>query len=140
MFSPSSHIIGCDGAADFTGAQPGSLAAGASTAVTLPSAWVGRIFNQNGACGASGESCTVTEYNLDSGDFYTPQSYDISNIQGYTQSIQVSAAGCDTVTCTNANCGCSSAYPVGDTSGCGNDSPVRACGAGDVSFTVVFCP
>ncbi|KAK7444098.1 hypothetical protein VKT23_015496 [Stygiomarasmius scandens] len=135
----------CDGAASFTGAQPGSLAAGASKTVTIPSNWVGRIFNQNGSCGEKGESCTITEFNLDSGDQFTPQTYDISNIQGFTQSIQIGANGCDTVTCTNANCGCSNAYPIGDTTGCQAstgtvDNPVRACGAGNIAFSVVFCP
>ncbi|KAF5371432.1 hypothetical protein D9757_010010 [Collybiopsis confluens] len=115
----------CAGAGFYTAAQPGSLAPGASKTVSVPVDWVGRLFNQNGACGASGEDCTITEYNLDTGDTFTPQAYDISNIQGFTQSIQLGAAGCDTVTCTNANCGCSEAYPIGDTSGCGNDSPTR---------------
>ncbi|TRM61259.1 hypothetical protein BD626DRAFT_84280 [Schizophyllum amplum] len=150
----------CGDATDFTGSQPGTLAAQSSKKVTIPSRvrrsfstidierrglltscqWVGRIFNQNGNCGAKGESCTLTEYNLDTGDFYTPQAYDISNIQGFTQSIQIKSAGCDTVTCKVKSCPCSQAYPVGDTSGCGNDSPVRGCGAGDKTFTVTFCP
>ncbi|KAL0569427.1 hypothetical protein V5O48_012531 [Marasmius crinis-equi] len=130
----------CADAASFTGAQPGSIGAGQTKTVTIPSKWVGRIFAQNGRCGAKGESCTVLEYNLDSGDQFTPQSYDISNIQGFTQSVQIGAAGCATVTCKNANCGCTNAYPIGDITGCGNDSPVRACGAGNVAFNVVFCP
>lgn len=79
------------------------------------------------------------EFNLDSGDKYTPQSYDISNIQVFTQSMQIVAQGCQTVKCTNANCGCSQAYPVGDTTGCGNDSPVRGCGAGAIAFTSEWC-
>lgn len=45
------------------------------------------------------------EFNLDSGSFYTPQAYDISNIQGYTQSMGVKAAGCDEVRCTSPTCG-----------------------------------
>ncbi|KAJ7147889.1 hypothetical protein C8R43DRAFT_1237084 [Mycena crocata] len=130
----------CDNAVAYSGAQPQTLAAGASQTVTVDSSWVGRIFASHPQCGPKGESCTMTEYNLDSGDFFTPQSYDISNIQGFTDSIQISAAGCQTVTCTNANCGCSNAYPIGDLSGCGNDSPVRACGAGNIAFTVTFCP
>ncbi|THU96927.1 hypothetical protein K435DRAFT_796948 [Dendrothele bispora CBS 962.96] len=135
----------CADAASFTGQQPGSIAPGASKSVTIPSKWVGRIFAQNGSCGAKGESCTITEFNLDSGDQFTPQTYDISNIQGFTQSIQIGAAGCDTVTCTNANCGCKNAYPIGDLTGCQAqtgtvDNPVRACGAGNVAFNVVFCP
>ncbi|KAK1231365.1 hypothetical protein PQX77_005527 [Marasmius sp. AFHP31] len=130
----------CNDAVDFTAAQPGTIGAGQSKTITIPSRWVGRIFNQNGRCGAKGESCTLLEYNLDSGDRFTPQSYDISNIQGFTQSISTGAVGCETVTCTNVNCGCRSAYPPGDLSGCGNDSPVRACGAGDIAFNVVFCP
>ena len=35
--------------------------------------WNGRIFNQNGKCGAKGEGCTVTEFNLDTGSQFTPQ-------------------------------------------------------------------
>ncbi|TRM61254.1 hypothetical protein BD626DRAFT_434424, partial [Schizophyllum amplum] len=127
-------------AVDFIGAQPGTLAAGQSKHVTIPSKWVGRVFNKVAKCGAKGENCTVTEFNLDSGDFYTPQSYDISNIQGFTQSIQIKSAGCETVTCKQQSCPCKQAYPVGDISGCGNDSPVRGCGAGDKTFTVTFCP
>lgn len=45
--------------------------------------------------------------------FRFKQAYDISNIQGFTQSMQIAVNGCDTVTCTNVNCGCSSAYPPG---------------------------
>nr|ALA44973.1 thaumatin-like protein 11 [Moniliophthora perniciosa] len=125
----------CDGAASYTSAQPSQMASGASQTVTVPSNWVGRIFAQNGSCGPKGEDCSVTEFNLDSGDAFTPQSYDISNIQGFTQSFQIGAAGCETVTCTSADCGCKNAYPVGDISGCGNDSPVRGCGAGNVAFS-----
>ncbi|KAF8526932.1 hypothetical protein BU17DRAFT_40116 [Hysterangium stoloniferum] len=124
----------CGDAAAYSGPQPRVLGPGQSQTVTINSDWVGRIFVQNGRCGSKGESCTLTEYNLDTGNQFTPQAYDISNIQGFTQSIQLGANGCDTVTCTNANCGCSNAYPVGDLSGCGNDSPVRACGAGDIAF------
>ncbi|KAJ8091099.1 hypothetical protein AAF712_007686 [Marasmius tenuissimus] len=130
----------CGDAVDFTGAQPGTIAAGKSKTVTIPSRWVGRIFNQNGKCGAKGEKCTILEYNLDSGNQFTPQSYDISNIQGFTQSISTGAAGCQTVTCKDVNCPCNQAYRPGDTTGCGSDQPVRACGAGNIAFNVVFCP
>ncbi|KAJ7804957.1 hypothetical protein B0H14DRAFT_2383360, partial [Mycena olivaceomarginata] len=125
----------CADAAKYSGPAPTVLAPGASQTLNIDSKWVGRIFASHPACGPKGESCTITEYNLDSGSQFTPQTYDISNIQGFTDSVQISAAGCDTVTCTNANCGCTSAYPLGDTTGCGNDSPVRACGAGTVAFT-----
>ncbi|KAL0563654.1 hypothetical protein V5O48_018411, partial [Marasmius crinis-equi] len=125
----------CDDATSFTGAQPGSIASGTDKVVTIPSSWVGRIFAQTGSCGEKGDGCTVTEFNLDSGDQFTPQSYDISNIQGFTQSVSIAGAGCEQVTCTNVNCGCTNAFPPGDISGCGNDSPVRGCGAGDVGFT-----
>ncbi|KAF8896128.1 hypothetical protein BD779DRAFT_1667976 [Infundibulicybe gibba] len=57
--------------------------------------WNGRIFAQNGHCGASGESCTITEFNLDTGSQFTAQAYDISNIQGFTQSIQIAVNGCE---------------------------------------------
>ncbi|KAJ6622245.1 hypothetical protein B0H10DRAFT_2014890 [Mycena sp. CBHHK59/15] len=130
----------CADAAKFSSAQPGALAPGASTVVTVDSAWVGRVFASHPQCGPKGEGCTITEFNLDSGDSFTPQTYDISNIQGFTDAVQVGAAGCDTVTCSSPSCGCTNAYPLGDISGCGNDSPVRACGAGGVAFTVTFCP
>ncbi|KII86557.1 hypothetical protein PLICRDRAFT_259166 [Plicaturopsis crispa FD-325 SS-3] len=130
----------CSDASSFSGAQPASLAAGATTTVTVDDNWVGRLFAQNGKCGASGEDCTMLEFNLDSGSQWTPQAYDISNIQGFTQSISVGADGCDTATCTSASCGCSNAYKVGDLAGCGGDEAVKACGAGNVGFNVVFCP
>lgn len=130
----------CSGAISYTGSQPGTLAPGATKAVTINSAWVGRIFNQNGSCGGKGEQCTILEYNLDSGSFYTPQAYDISNIQGFTQSISTGASGCESVTCTSASCPCNQAYRPDDMSGCGADYPVRACGSGDIAFTVTFCP
>ncbi|KAF9259849.1 hypothetical protein L218DRAFT_1079699 [Marasmius fiardii PR-910] len=130
----------CQDATSYTGPQPGSIAAGKSKTITIPSRWVGRIFAKNNKCGPKGEQCTVTEFNLDSGDKFTPQSYDISNIQGFTQSVSIGADGCDSVTCTNVKCGCKNAYPPGDMSGCGGDHPVRACGAGNVGFHVTFCP
>ncbi|KAJ7073602.1 hypothetical protein C8F01DRAFT_1097828 [Mycena amicta] len=130
----------CADAAAFSGRQPGQLAAGASTTVTVDHSWVGRVFAAHPNCGPKGESCTLGEFNLDADSFFTPQTYDISNIQGFTDSIQIAAAGCDTVTCTNPNCGCTNAYPIGDTTGCGNDAPVHACGAGGIAFTVTFCP
>jgi hypothetical protein len=125
-----------------TAAMPsaGSLAAGKTTTITIPNNFVGRIFAQDGSCGAKGESCTMLEFNLDADSFYTPNSYDISNIQGFTQSISLGAEGCSTVTCTTPSCSCNDAYPIGDMTGCGNDLPVKACGKGNIPFTVVFCP
>ncbi|KAJ7140948.1 hypothetical protein C8R44DRAFT_603999 [Mycena epipterygia] len=126
-----------------TAAPPsvGSLEAGQTTSITIADNFVGRIFAQNGKCGAKGEDCTMLEFNLaDADSFYTPNSYDISNIQGFTQSISLGAAGCSTVTCTNPSCTCDNAYSIGDTTGCGNDLPVKACGKGNIAFTVVFCP
>ncbi|KAJ7810028.1 hypothetical protein B0H14DRAFT_2864690 [Mycena olivaceomarginata] len=120
--------------------SPGSLAAGETTTITIPNKFVGRIFSQDGSCGAKGESCTMLEFNLDADSVYTPNSYDISNIQGFTQSISLGAEGCSTVTCTSPGCSCNDAYPIGDMTGCGNDLPVKACGKGNVPFTVVFCP
>ncbi|KIY49056.1 hypothetical protein FISHEDRAFT_28287, partial [Fistulina hepatica ATCC 64428] len=125
----------CDTASSYSGSQPGTLAAGSSTTVTIDDDWVGRVFNQDGSCGSSGENCSLTEFNLDTGNTYAEQAYDISNIQGYTQALAIAAEGCDTVTCTSEDCPCSEAYPVGDMTGCGDDAPVRACGAGDISFT-----
>ncbi|KAJ7090873.1 hypothetical protein B0H15DRAFT_248057 [Mycena belliarum] len=130
----------CAGA--FSSALPsvGSLTAGQTTTINVPNNFVGRIFSQDGSCGAKGESCTMLEFNLDADSFYTPNSYDISNIQGFTQSIALGAAGCPTVTCTSPGCTCDNAYPIGDMTGCGSDLPVKACGKGNKAFTVVFCP
>ncbi|KAJ6526958.1 hypothetical protein DFH09DRAFT_1187210 [Mycena vulgaris] len=125
-----------------TAAMPsiGSLAAGGTTTINIANNFVGRIFAQDGSCGAKGEDCTMLEFNLDADSFYTPNSYDISNIQGFTQSISLGAAGCSTVTCTSPSCTCENAYPIGDMTGCGNDLPVKACSKGNKAFTVVFCP
>lgn len=46
----------------------------------------------------------------DTGSAFTAQAYDISNIQGFTQSIEIEAAGCDTVSCTNVDCSVSSIF------------------------------
>lgn len=51
-------------AISYTGAQPGPIAPGASKGITINDQWNGRIFNQNGRCGAKGEGCTMLEYNL----------------------------------------------------------------------------
>ncbi|KAG5647374.1 hypothetical protein DXG03_000442 [Asterophora parasitica] len=143
-YSPRCSTPGSGGvpnpAISYTGAQPNTLGAGQSQSLKINSQWNGRIFAQNGRCGAKGESCTVTEFNLDTGSQWTPQAYDISNIQGFTQSVRIEVNGCDTVTCTNVKCDCKSAYPPGDLSGCGNDSPVHGCGAGDRTWTITFCP
>ncbi|KAJ7249270.1 hypothetical protein C8J57DRAFT_1079634 [Mycena rebaudengoi] len=117
----------------------GALGVGKSTTLSIDN-FVGRIFTQTSKCGAQGEGCTMLEFNLDADSFYTPNSYDISNIQGFTQSISLGATGCPTVTCTSPSCSCANAYPIGDMTGCGNDSPVKACGKGNKAFTVVFCP
>lgn len=143
-YSPRCNTPGSGGvpnpAIPYTGPQYGALEPGASETLSINQQWNGRIFTQNGSCGPKGESCTITEFNLDTGNAFTQQAYDISNIQGFTQSIQISVNGCDTVTCTNPNCGCANAYPVGDLSGCGNDSPVRGCSAGAHFWTITFCP
>jgi len=127
----------------YTGAQPGTLAPGQLKKVTIPDHWNGRICHEVGGCNnACYGKCSMTEFNLDSGSFYTPQAYDISNIQGFTvpQAIIPSDKSCASVHCMNANCACSQAYPVGDESGCGSDYPVKACGAGDKAFDIVYCP
>ena len=50
----------------------------------------------------------------DTGDKWTPQSYDISNIQGFTQSVSIGATnGCQSTTCTSVHCPCTQAYPPG---------------------------
>ncbi|KAF9561997.1 hypothetical protein CPC08DRAFT_761768 [Agrocybe pediades] len=127
-------------AISFHGGQPGQIPKGQAKTVHINRQWNGRIFNQNGHCGAAGEKCTMAEFNLDTGNAFTAQAYDISNIQGFTQSMSIAVGGCDTVTCTNVNCGCHNAYKPGDLSGCGNDSPVRGCSPGDKSWTITFCP
>ncbi|KAF8896129.1 hypothetical protein BD779DRAFT_1639520 [Infundibulicybe gibba] len=143
-YSPRCNTPGSGGvpnpARPFTGGQPGFLAPGASTTVTVNERWNGRIVGQDGRCGAAGESCTMAEFNLDTGSVWTPQAYDISNIQGYTHPMSISVSGCDTVTCLIADCGCKNGYAIGDLTGCGNDSPVRGCSAGSKAWTVTFCP
>lgn len=130
----------CSDAVPFSGPQPGSLAPGASQDITINNNWVGRIFADNGNCGPAGDNCSMTEFNLDANSFFTPQTYDVSHIQGFTQGFAIAADGCAAVTCAVANCGCANGFQPGDLTGCGNDSPVRACGAGPVGFTVTFCP
>jgi len=143
-YSPRCNTPGSGGvpnpAIPYKGPQPGTIKAGATKSITINNQWNGRIFNQNGKCGSKGEKCTMLEYNLDTGSNWTPQAYDISNIQGFTQSVSIGANGCQSTTCKAVNCPCTQAYPPGDTTGCGNDSPVRACGAGNIGFWVTFCP
>jgi len=130
----------CDGAGHHTGAQPDAIAPGETGFATAPYAWVGRLFDStSGSCGPSGEDCSIGEFNLDTGSVYTAQSYDLSNIQGFTQALALEASGCDALTCTSEDCGCDEAYPVGDESGCGADLPVRACGPGNIAFAITFC-
>ncbi|PPQ89346.1 hypothetical protein CVT25_003183 [Psilocybe cyanescens] len=146
-YSPRCSTPGSGGvpkpAIPYNGPQPKTLGHGQSQTLTINRQWNGRIFNQNGHCGASGENCSMGEFNLDTGNQFTAQAYDISNIQGFTQSLRIAVNGCDTVTCTNVKCGCTNAYPPGsltDLSGCGNDSPVRGCSPGDKQWTITFCP
>jgi len=144
-YSPRCNTPGSGGvpnpALAYIGPQPGTLAAKTGTkSMKVNRQWNGRIFAQNNKCGAKGESCTMAEFNLDTGGQWTPQAYDISNIQGFTQSMRIAVSGCDTVSCSNQNCGCKNAYPFGDLSGCGNDSPVRGCSSGDKAWTITFCP
>jgi hypothetical protein len=144
-YSPRCNTPGSGGvpnpAISYTGPQPKSLGAnGASTQITVNRQWNGRVFNQRGNCGALGENCSMGEFNLDTGSQWTPQAFDISNIQGFTQSMRIAVSGGDTVTCTNVNCGCTNAYPPGDLSGCGSDYPVRGASAGDKTWTITFCP
>lgn len=130
----------CKGAAKYSGKQPAKLGAGKKVQFYINRNWVGRIYNKIKRCGPKGENCTMAEFNLDTGSKWSPQAYDISNIQGFTQSMAISAKNCASVTCKTVKCPCKQAYKPGDMSGCGNDSPVRACGTGRVPFKVVFCP
>ncbi|KAF9514430.1 hypothetical protein BS47DRAFT_1485032 [Hydnum rufescens UP504] len=146
----------------YTGPQPPTIAAGQSWSTTIPSGWDGRICdNRNCYTGGS-----ITEFNLDTGNctlskdvslplyrrahaayslVYTPQAYDISNINGFSVGQQIDVPGCDTVTCASSSCPCNQAYPPGNLAGtCPNegtiDNPVRGCGAGNIAFTIVYCP
>ena len=60
-------------AVSYLGPQPGKIAPGASKEITINDQWNGRIFNQNGKCGAKGEGCTMLEYNL--GELFTRRGY-----------------------------------------------------------------
>jgi len=125
----------------YNGPQPPTLGAGKSWSTTIPSGWDGRICDNRNCYGGG----SMTEFNLDTGNFYTPQAYDISNIQGFTIGQQIVASGCQTVTCPSGSCPCNQAYPPGNMAGsCPNkstvDNPVRACGAGDIAFTITYCP
>jgi len=127
----------------YKGPQPGTLRAGEIKKITMPTGWDGRICHAVGGCGKSCfGKCSMTEFNLDTGNKFTPQAYDISNIQGFTvpQAIVPTDKSCDSVHCLHANCACSQAYPVGDTTGCGDDFPVKACGAGNKAMDIIYCP
>ena len=50
---------------------------------------------------------------LDTGSQLTAQAYDISNVQGFTQSVSIGADGCESTTCQAVNCPCTQAYPPG---------------------------
>jgi len=140
--------------------------------------WNGRIFNQNGRCGAKGESCTVTEFNLDTGSQFTPQVSSVGTLCLGTSGLfpvwivirhfeyprvhAVHKHRSRRVRYRNVHqCQlwlykCISTrgeyrflrwtftrtHTTGrqDLSGCGNDSPVRGCSAGDKSWTITFCP
>ncbi|KAH7100176.1 hypothetical protein BKA62DRAFT_620347, partial [Auriculariales sp. MPI-PUGE-AT-0066] len=135
----------CGDAASYKSKQPGDLKSGKTAKYRVPSKWVGRVFNRkNKKCGKKGENCTMGEFNLDTGSQWTPHAYDISNIQGFTQSIAMRGEGCPTVTCRTASCSCKQAYPKGDMAGkCGTnavDQPVRACSGANKAFRVTFCP
>ncbi|KAI5476805.1 hypothetical protein MNV49_007262 [Pseudohyphozyma bogoriensis] len=110
----------------FTGAQSPTLSQGQTSSVSVNAGWIGRAYDQNGSCGSLGENCSMTEFNLDTGSFWTPSAYDLSNIQGFTQSLSIAADGGDTVTCTTVDCACNQAYPPGNEQGCGVyiDSPM----------------
>ncbi|KAF9526343.1 hypothetical protein CPB83DRAFT_884932 [Crepidotus variabilis] len=146
-YSPRCDVPGSGGvpnpAVSYTGPQPRTLGVnGDNTNMTVNRDWNGRIFHQTGKCGAKGESCTMAEFNLDTGGPWSQQSYDISNIQGFTMGmkIEVNDGVGPAVTCSNIYCGCLNAYPPGtDFSGCGNDWPVKGTSGGDKIWTVTFC-
>ncbi|KAI5474301.1 hypothetical protein MNV49_003654 [Pseudohyphozyma bogoriensis] len=125
--------------AAYTGAQPGTLAAGASFVATIPTSWNSQIcYNSDGAnCAAGASTSSQAEWNMDSGGL---DYYDISNVQGYTGGIEIVPVntspygGCGTLECTSADCACEEAYPVDTPSPSCN--PVQACPSGD--YTVTF--
>ncbi|THH11888.1 hypothetical protein EW146_g7877 [Bondarzewia mesenterica] len=135
------------GSVAYTGSQPGSVGAGSSVNVVVPSGWNSRICrNADGARCADGVTKeSMTEFNMDSSSL---DYYDISNIRGYTvaQSIHPHNTspygGCQTVSCSSANCPCDQAYPIGNEAGCGStvDSPVKACPSGDFTITGTYPP
>ncbi|EJU05205.1 hypothetical protein DACRYDRAFT_19781 [Dacryopinax primogenitus] len=124
------------GSITYTGPQPGTLGPGEYYGLSIPSGWNSRICHN-----ADGGNCwgadSMTEFNMDAGGLAY---YDISNIEAFSIAQQIAPAGggCQTVTCTSANCPCSQAYPPGDESGCGDDAPVKACS--DQDFTITYCP
>ncbi|KAM0751816.1 hypothetical protein T439DRAFT_355706 [Meredithblackwellia eburnea MCA 4105] len=134
----------------YTGSQPGYLAPGAQIVKTVDDGWHGRIFDAaSGNCSPLGQGCSMLEFTLDSAGI-TPQSYDISNIMGFTQKYQIQAISatpgtkCETVTCRSADCDCTQAYSFDNTAGtCGSatiDRPSRSCDGGPTKFKVTFCP
>jgi len=127
----------------YTGPQPGTISAGSSVNIVLPTSWNSRICHDaDGANCADGVTVdSMAEFNLDSGDL---DYYDISNIEGFSIAQEIQPhntspyGGCQTVECTEVTCSCGEAYPPGDESGCGSDEPVKSCPSGD--FTITYCP
>jgi len=46
----------------------------------------------------------VTDTHIDTGSQWTPHAYDISNIQGFTQSMAIKGEGCAQVACRSVKC------------------------------------
>jgi len=81
-----------------------------------------------------------SRFNFDNGPAATSQSYDLSNIQGFTRGMQAvpwpSDAGCQTKTCWAADCDLSQAYPPGNE---GDNAANTSCGAANLGITLYLC-
>lgn len=147
-----SSYPGSNDGVTYTGSPTIDISAGASTSISVPPSWSGRICDmppgsgcQNNCFGgiAYGEAaCSMTEWTMDSGGL---DYYDISNIQGFSVEMNItpSNSACESKSCTSVDCSCTEAYAPGNTSGqCGGTGPkdeaVAACPVG-ASYTVVYC-
>ncbi|KAG8853630.1 hypothetical protein FRB96_008047 [Tulasnella sp. 330] len=126
----------------YTGPTSYTVAPGGSAIFMLPNNFVGRVFDKgsSSACGTDGWDCSLLEFNFDNGAAATDQSYDLSNIQGFTRGMQAvpwpSNAGCQTKTCFASNCALDQAYPPGNE---GDNAANTSCGAANLGITLYLC-
>ncbi|EIM83857.1 uncharacterized protein STEHIDRAFT_123434 [Stereum hirsutum FP-91666 SS1] len=131
----------CGQTSTYGGPWSQTIGAGGSAIFKLPNNFVGRIFDSySGGCGSDGWDCSLLEYNFDNGDSATDQSYDLSNIQGFTRGQMAvpypSNTGCLTKTCFTSGCDASQAYPVGDE---GDNAANTSCGSADLGIALYYC-